>query len=233
MLANDLPTTLARLGLATILGLALGFERERQGHDAGLRTHGLVSLSSSMLTLSAIELVEEQGEGDPVRVVQGLAQAIGFIAGGLIFVKGGDVRNMTTAASLWMAAAVGITAGAGQYVLVLAGTLLALLLLSSVLLSNDTCPWRARKKRRLARMKSRCQTVGAPLGNPSERQMTRKDKKPATKCLLAKPPTWFHICQLREAGIVTRFDPFRPFSNKILLPGSGRLANLRLASNSY
>lgn len=129
MLEDDLPTTLMRLGLATVLGLALGFERERRGHDAGLRTHGLVALSSGMLTLSALELVEHHAEGDPVRVIQGLAQAIGFIAGGLIFVRGGDVRNMTTAASLWMAAAVGITAGAGQYILVLAGTALALLLL--------------------------------------------------------------------------------------------------------
>lgn len=134
MLEDDLVTTLVRLGLATLLGLILGFERERTGHDAGLRTHGLVSLSSAMLTLSAIELVEAHGEGDPVRVVQGLAQAIGFIAGGLIFVRGGDVRNMTTAASLWMAAAVGITAGAGQYILVLAGTGIAIALLTSVTL---------------------------------------------------------------------------------------------------
>lgn len=146
MLENDLSTTLARLGLATILGLALGFERERQGHDAGLRTHGLVSLSSAMLTLSALEMVEAHGEGDPVRVVQGLAQAIGFIAGGLIFVRGGDVQNMTTAASLWMAAAVGITAGAGQYVLVLAGTVLALLLLSAVLLVERYMPKPHRKE---------------------------------------------------------------------------------------
>lgn len=132
MLEDDLVTTLVRLGLATILGLALGFERERRGHDAGLRTHGLVALSSGMLTLSALELVELHSEGDPVRVIQGLAQAIGFIAGGLIFVRGGDVRNMTTAASLWMAAAVGITAGAGQYVLVLVGTAFALALLAAV-----------------------------------------------------------------------------------------------------
>lgn len=134
MLENDLSTTLIRLCLATVLGLALGYERERQGHDAGLRTHGLVALSSAMLTLSAIELAESHGSGDPVRVVQGLAQAIGFIAGGLIFVRGGDVRNMTTAASLWMAAAVGITAGAGQYLLVLAGAFIALILLSALLI---------------------------------------------------------------------------------------------------
>ena len=132
MLENDIGQTLARLGLATVLGLALGYERERTGHDAGLRTHGLVALSSAMLTLSAIELSARYADSDPVRVIQGLAQAIGFIAGGLIFVRGGDVRNMTTAASLWMAAAVGITAGAGQYVLVLAGSFVALVLLAIV-----------------------------------------------------------------------------------------------------
>lgn len=58
MLEDDLLTTLMRLGLATSLGLALGFERERHGHDAGLRAHGLVAPSSGMLTLSALELVE-------------------------------------------------------------------------------------------------------------------------------------------------------------------------------
>lgn len=130
MLENNLGQTLARLALATVLGLALGFERERTGHDAGLRTHGLVALSSAMLTLSAIELSAQFSESDPVRVIQGLAQAIGFIAGGLIFVRGGGVRNLTTATSLWMAAAVGITAGAGQYVLVLTGSFVALTLLS-------------------------------------------------------------------------------------------------------
>lgn len=134
MLENDFGATLTRLALATVLGLVLGFERERGGHDAGLRTHGLVALSSAMLTLSAIELSALYDASDPVRVIQGLAQAIGFIAGGLIFVRGGDVRNMTTAASLWMAAAVGITAGAGQYVLVLTGSLIALILLSALLL---------------------------------------------------------------------------------------------------
>ena len=145
MLANDFGTTLVRLLLATLLGLALGFERERHGHDAGLRTHGLVSLSSAMLTLSALELAEAHQDSDPIRVVQGLAQAIGFIAGGLIFVRGGDVRNMTTAASLWMAAAVGITAGAGQYVLVLAGSLIALVLLSMLLLIEKRMVRRKKK----------------------------------------------------------------------------------------
>jgi putative Mg2+ transporter-C (MgtC) family protein len=103
MIDDDWTTIAVRLGLATLAGLILGFEREWRGRDAGLRTHALVALSSAMITVSALLLSQETsargGESDPVRVIQGLAQAIGFIAGGLIFVKGGDVRNMTTAAS--------------------------------------------------------------------------------------------------------------------------------------
>lgn len=133
MIEDDWGLMALRLGVATLVGLALGLEREWRGHDAGLRTHALVALSSAMITLSALSLADDVhaqgGESDPVRVVQGLAQAIGFIAGGLIFVRGGDVQNMTTAASLWMAAGAGIAAGAGQFALVAIGAGLALLLL--------------------------------------------------------------------------------------------------------
>lgn len=135
-MAGDWMTIAMRLGVATLLGLALGLEREWRGHDAGLRTHALVALSSAMITISAIELADANAargaQSDPVRVVQGLAQAIGFIAGGLIFVRGGDVRNITTATSLWMAAAIGIAAGAGQFILVIVGSLIALLLLAAL-----------------------------------------------------------------------------------------------------
>lgn len=133
ILGDDWPTILLRLGVATLIGLALGFEREWSGHDAGLRTHAIVALSSAMLTISSLLLFVDirnfGGRGDPLRVVQGLAQAIGFIAGGLIFIRRHSVRNMTTAASLWMAAAVGIGAGAGQFLLVLTGTALTIALL--------------------------------------------------------------------------------------------------------
>ncbi|WP_454882864.1 MgtC/SapB family protein [Sphingomonas oryzagri] len=124
---------LLRLGVATVVGFLLGLEREWRGHPAGSRTHGLVALSSAMITISSLLLLDDLrgsgGTGDPLRVVQGLAQAIGFIAGGLIFVRGGTVKNMTTAASLWMAAAVGIGAGAGQFVLIGLATLIAAILL--------------------------------------------------------------------------------------------------------
>ncbi|WP_019834351.1 MgtC/SapB family protein [Sphingomonas sp. PR090111-T3T-6A] len=131
---SDWAAMLLRLGVATLIGLVLGLEREWHRHDAGLRTHALVSLSSAMITISSLLLFDtlrrEGGHSDPLRVIQGLAQAIGFIAGGLIFIRGGGVRNMTTAASLWTAAAAGIGAGAGQYLLVgLASAMAALLLL--------------------------------------------------------------------------------------------------------
>lgn len=168
MLETDLGTTLTRLCLATVLGLVIGFEREWRGHDAGLRTHGIVALSSAMLTLSAIELADRYGDGDPVRVIQGLAQAIGFIAGGLIFVSRGDVRNMTTAASLWMSAAVGITAGAGQYVLVLAGALIALLVLSALLIAE----------RRISRLRGgdRDGIDAKPVDMPNRRGSAPRDR---------------------------------------------------------
>lgn len=123
-----------RLGLASFIGLMLGLDREIHGHDAGIRTHALVALSSAMIMVSSLMLFDQLDEvgsaPDPLRAVQGLSQAIGFIAAGLIFVRGGSVRNMTTAANIWIAAAIGIACGAGQYLLVLVGAGFALILLT-------------------------------------------------------------------------------------------------------
>jgi putative Mg2+ transporter-C (MgtC) family protein len=134
LMANTIEEIALRLGLATLIGLLLGLDRELRGQDAGLRTHGLVALSSAMITVSSLllfdQLKQHGATPDPLRVVQGLAQAIGFIAAGLIFVQRGDVRNMTTAANIWMAAAAGIVAGAGQYRLLIIGSVLALVLLT-------------------------------------------------------------------------------------------------------
>ena len=122
-----------RLGAATAIGLAFGFDREMRGHEAGLRTHALAALSSAMIVISALMLFEEhRGENaqpDPLRAIEGLAQAVGFIAAGLIFVRGDKVKNLTTAANIWLCAAVGIACGAGQVPLVVIGTLLGLAVL--------------------------------------------------------------------------------------------------------
>ena len=135
-LIQDWTDILLRLGFGTLVGMALGFDREIRGFDAGLRTHGLVALSSAMLTVSSLMLFaqvkELGGDADPLRVVQGLAQAIGFIAGGLIFVRGGGVMNMTTASSVWTACAAGIAAGCGQFTLLGIASGMAIALLSLV-----------------------------------------------------------------------------------------------------
>jgi putative Mg2+ transporter-C (MgtC) family protein len=124
---------LMRLGAATFAGILIGLDREWRGHDAGIRTHALVALSSAAIMLSSLLLYEaarsEDVNPDPLRAVQGLAQAIGFLVAGLIFVKRASVKNMTTAANLWMAAALGIACGAGQYRLAAIATGITLVLL--------------------------------------------------------------------------------------------------------
>jgi putative Mg2+ transporter-C (MgtC) family protein len=133
-----------RLGLAAFLGLLLGLDREMRGYDAGIRTHALVALSSAMIMISSLLLFQDlrtsEYAPDPSRAVQGLSQAIGFIAAGLIFVRRGEVRNMTTAANIWIAAAVGIACGCGQYGLVLIGAGFAILLLTVLQVAKRFLP---------------------------------------------------------------------------------------------
>ncbi|HZH26221.1 MAG TPA: MgtC/SapB family protein [Azospirillaceae bacterium] len=136
-----------RLGTATLLGMVLGVDREVRGFVSGMRTHALVAVSSAAITLSALMIFEAvratEGEPgvDPLRVIQGLAQAIGFIAAGGIFVSQGSVRNLTTAANLWLAASVGIAAGAAQYGLAVIGTGLGVFIVTVVWLAELLLPW--------------------------------------------------------------------------------------------
>lgn len=133
-----------RLGLASALGLLLGFDRELHGHDAGIRTHALVALSSAMIMVSSLivyqQLRTESFAPDPLRAIQGLAQAIGFIAAGLIFVHRGTVVNMTTAANIWIAASIGMACGLGQYQVVAVGAGFALLLVTLLKLFDRFLP---------------------------------------------------------------------------------------------
>lgn len=111
----------ADLGLAFVLSAAIGLERERRQHDAGLRTQAIVGVAAALFTL-----VSKYGFGDvlgahvtldPSRIAAQIVSGIGFIGGGLIFVRGDAVRGLTTAAAVWLTAAVGMAAGAGLPVL--------------------------------------------------------------------------------------------------------------------
>lgn len=142
---------LYRLTIATAAGLLLGLDREMRGIAAGIRTHGLVALSSALISVSAFMVYEDlQVVGgsnvDPLRVVQGLAQAVGFVAAGAIFFAKGEVHNLTSAANIWLAAAVGIAAGSGQTILVLAGVGFGAIILTIVRVLERLIPGSAKGK---------------------------------------------------------------------------------------
>lgn len=121
-----------RLLLALAAGVALGLEREVRGHPAGLRTHVLVSVGSAMFTLAGAygfaDIIKSEVI-DPARVAAQVASGIGFIGAGAILRNGASIKGLTTAATLWLAASVGVMAGAGNVPLVAMGTGLVLLTL--------------------------------------------------------------------------------------------------------
>ncbi|MGQ9730410.1 MAG: MgtC/SapB family protein [Candidatus Zipacnadales bacterium] len=117
-----------RLLMAAGAGAVVGWERELRDHPAGFRTLLLVSAGSCLLTLISISLAGEKF--DPGRIAAGIITGIGFLGAGSILRHGGTVQGLTTAASIWAIAAVGMAAGIGWWEAVLAGTLLMILSLT-------------------------------------------------------------------------------------------------------
>ena len=118
---------LGRLVVAALLAGVLGWERERAGKSAGLRTHMLVGIAAALYTgLAEVASVElGAGRSDPLRAIQAVAMGIGFLGGGIIFVNRNDrVQGLTTAASIWATAAMGIAAGLAHYRLAAGATIL-------------------------------------------------------------------------------------------------------------
>ncbi|MGE4338179.1 MAG: MgtC/SapB family protein [Pigmentiphaga sp.] len=121
-----------RLSLATLLGAIIGYERERRGKDAGLRTHMLVSLGSAIFVL--VPTTSGMGEDAISRVMQGLITGVGFLGAGSILKqeKEHEVRGLTTAASIWIAAAVGFSVGYGREATAVVSTLITLFVLAII-----------------------------------------------------------------------------------------------------
>ena len=111
---------LSRLGIAAIIGLLLGLDRELRGHAAGMRTHGLICFSAAAMTVSILGLYStvDADRADPLRIYEAAGTFVGIIGAGLIVFSKGQVHNLTTAAHLWLAAVVGIACGAAQWPLV-------------------------------------------------------------------------------------------------------------------
>ena len=109
-----------RIVVALLAGALIGYERSYRGRPAGFRTHALVCMASAMLMLVTVyeaHWVRTIGEArlDPTRMAQGIMTGIGFLGAGVIMREGLSVRGLTTAASIWITAAIGVLAGAGFY----------------------------------------------------------------------------------------------------------------------
>ena len=127
LFVHSIPTlnwdeSLLRLALAAVLGGAIGIERELREREAGLRTHMLVSVGSALFTIVSAYgfhafLASGQSvvRADPTRIAAQIVTGIGFLGAGAIIRQGLSVRGLTTAATLWVVAALGLAAGAGYY----------------------------------------------------------------------------------------------------------------------
>jgi len=117
-----------RLLLAAGLGAALGVEREYRQKPAGLRTNILIAVGSALFTILSL-VMTSGGGGDPSRVAGQIVTGIGFLGGGAIMRYRDTVHGMTTAATIWVNAAIGVAAGAGQYQLAIVTAVLTLIVL--------------------------------------------------------------------------------------------------------
>ncbi|UCG09902.1 MAG: MgtC/SapB family protein [Dehalococcoidia bacterium] len=117
-----------RLLLATALGAIIGYQRERAGKVAGLRTIVLICVGAALFTLTSIYAFG--AEADPSRVAAGIVAGIGFLGAGAIIRRGeGVVAGLTTAATIWAAAGIGMAAGAGFYLIAAVATAIILIIL--------------------------------------------------------------------------------------------------------
>jgi putative Mg2+ transporter-C (MgtC) family protein len=124
-----------RLVVAAVFGAAIGIEREWRQHPAGLRTHMLTALAAAVFTVLAGEILQSQSfpddmvRSDPIRVIEAVTSGVAFLAAGAIIQNRGGVKGLTTGAGMWLAGALGVAAGLGQFRIGLLAALLGLAIL--------------------------------------------------------------------------------------------------------
>ncbi len=121
-----------KLVLSLMLGCCVGFERKRRGQIAGVRTFALISMGATLAMLLSIYVPQEYlglKNGDPGRIAAQVVTGIGFLGAGAIIQMKGSVRGLTTAAGIWMVAAIGMAVGVGMYMLSIAATALIIVVL--------------------------------------------------------------------------------------------------------
>jgi putative Mg2+ transporter-C (MgtC) family protein len=137
LLTSDDGVIIARILGALVVGAVIGLERSFHGRPAGFRTHSLVCVASALLMLVTVyqsawmtHVTIEAIRTDPTRMAQGIMTGIGFLGAGVIFKEGLTVRGLTTAASIWVTASIGILVGIGFWMPALIGTLATLSVLA-------------------------------------------------------------------------------------------------------
>jgi len=118
-----------RLCIAFAAGGIIGIERSSRRQVAGLRTHILIAVGSCCLMMLSIWLPQQSNAGDPGRIAAQVVSGMGFLGAGAIIRLGNSIRGLTTAASLWLTAAVGLTIGAGMFIAALTAVILAIITL--------------------------------------------------------------------------------------------------------
>ncbi len=146
-----------RLSLAAILGGLFGLEREVRGREAGLRTNILISVSSCLFTYLGVETFPyfEDSVRDPARIAAQIVSGVGFLGAGALLVYKNKVRGLTTAATIWLVAAVGMAAGVGAYFAAIFTSLMALATLVLLAPLSHRLELRAREMRAARRTLSK------------------------------------------------------------------------------
>jgi putative Mg2+ transporter-C (MgtC) family protein len=144
---SEAAVVLVRIAAALLAGALIGLERTFHGRPAGFRTHSLVCLASALLMLVTVYQSDwmtavplDAIRTDPTRMAQGIMTGIGFLGAGVIFKEGLTVRGLTTAASIWVTAAIGILLGIGFYLPAAIGTLATLVVLGAFRLIEMRLP---------------------------------------------------------------------------------------------
>ncbi|HAH04816.1 MAG: MgtC/SapB transporter [Parcubacteria group bacterium GW2011_GWA2_43_17] len=120
-----------RIVIAAIFGGVIGWERQKDGKPAGLRTHMLVSTGAALFTIISFAVVSvfEDSVIDPTRIAAGIITGVGFLGAGAILQSKGEVHGLTTAASIWIVSAVGMAVGFGLHILAGATTVVTVIVL--------------------------------------------------------------------------------------------------------
>lgn len=145
-----------KLFLALVLGILLGYERAKAGKIVGMRTYALVTIAATLFVATGFEVSESflaaGYDVAPFRIAASVVSGVGFLGAGLMIFHGKRVYNVTTAATMWMSAAIGVAIGTGLYLEATVATLLVLFILNRLnpLESNvSTNPYIKKRKRRL------------------------------------------------------------------------------------